>query len=198
MIYGSIIALGDSLTAGSRDELWRGWPIELELLLWKKYRQNWNVINAGVPGETSIDVYKRAYSVIRSYPEAAELVLLVGTNDAKVQISTDPSIYAEHVEAILRIASRFDKVPYLCTIPDLRGFGAPDFCDGKMIEVYNKELVRIAKEWEIELVDLSGFPDSAYADGVHLNNSGYKMIADRVLRAIEARRLYPVGKNKNR
>jgi len=37
IIYGSIICLGDSLTAGSRDELWRGYPVELELLLWKYY-----------------------------------------------------------------------------------------------------------------------------------------------------------------
>jgi len=192
MIYGSIICLGDSLTEGSRDERWRGYPIELELLLYSRHGQNWNCINAGVAGEISIEVYKRAYDVVRGYPEAAELVLLVGTNDAKMQVRTPPDRYSEHVEAILRIAQRFDKVSYLCTIPDLSGFGAPDFCDQEMIDEYNEYLQAIAAGWKISLVDLRELPDSCYADGVHMNNSGYKMIAEKVADAIERRRLYGV------
>lgn len=190
MIYGTIICLGDSLTNGARDELWRGYPIELELELWDRYRQNWACVNAGVNGETSIDVYKRAYGVIRSYPEAAEFVLMVGTNDAKCQVCTPPARYAEHVSAILRTAQRWEKVSYLCTIPDLCGFGAPDFMIPELIPQYNDCLKKLAGEWKISLVDMSGMPEKMYADGVHLNNAGYKEMARRIADAIAARRHY--------
>ena len=190
VIYGSIICLGDSLTQGSRDEMWRGYPIELELLLWRRWQQNWNCINAGVAGETSIDVYKRAYGVLRSYPEAAEMILLVGTNDAKDQVKTPPEAFIEHVEAIVRCAERWDKMAYLCTIPELKGFGAPDFCDPDLIVQYNSELAILALRRETKLIELRGLPASAYADGVHLNNNGYKMLAVRVAQAIQEKRQY--------
>lgn len=190
MIYGSLICLGDSLTAGSRDEFWRGYPVELELLLWKLYKQNWNCVNEGIAGETSIDVYKRSYRVLRSYPEAREVILLVGTNDAKEQVKTPPDRYEEHVEAILRCATRWDKISYLCLIPDLRGFGAPDFCSQELIDEYNKRLQALAKRWGNRLVDLRGIAFSCYADGVHMNNAGYKEIATRVARVIRDSRHY--------
>jgi acyl-CoA thioesterase I len=190
LIYGSIICLGDSLTQGSRDELGRGYPVELELLMYKRHRQNWNCVNAGIAGETSIEVYKRAYNVLKSHPEAAEMVLLVGTNDTKVQWKTPPDRYAEHVEAILRCADRWGKISYLCLIPDLRGFGAPDFCSHELIDRYNEKLQTLAQEWGNRLVDLRGMPDFMYADGVHMNNAGYKEIALRVAEVIEEHRAY--------
>ena len=190
MIYGSIICLGDSLTYGARDELYRGYPIELELWLYEKFGQNWNCVNAGVNGEISIEVYKRAYALCKSHPEAAELILLCGTNDAKDQVGTPPDRYAEHVEAILRCAARWDKVSYLCKIPDLQGFGAPDFCCPSLIRRYNEKLEIIAKHWGVPLIDLTGMPEDMYADGVHLNNKGYKEVADRIAQAICARRMW--------
>jgi len=191
VIYGTIICLGDSLTNGARDELYRGYPVELELLLYERYGQNWNCVNAGVNGEISIDIYKRAYNVLKAHPEAAEMVLLCGTNDAKVQVSTPPDRFAEHVEAILRCAMRWGKISYLCTIPDLNGFGAPDFCSFTMIMQYNEEIVRLAAKWGDRLVDLRGMPPEMYADGVHLNNAGYKEVAKRVASVIAEHREYP-------
>ena len=190
VIYGSIICLGDSLTAGSRDEMWRGYPIELELFLWRKWKQNWNCINAGVAGETSIDVYKRSYDVLRSYPEAAEMILLVGTNDSKLQIKTPPERFIEHVDAILRCAERWGKMSYLCTIPDLRGFGAPDFCDPELIKEYNLQLHALAATRLVKMIELRGMLGYNYSDGVHMNNSGYKTIAIRAAQAIQERRSY--------
>lgn len=194
MLYGSIVCLGDSLTNGARCDLLRGYPIELELLLWKNHKQNWNCINAGVNGETSIEIYKRAYNTLRAYPEAAEMILLCGTNDAKVQWQTHPDRYAEHVHAIIRCALRFEKVPYICKIPDLNGFGAPDFCSQDRIDEYNKKVEEIAALFDISLIDLTGFSSDCYADGVHMNNRGYKKMAVKVLEAIEERRLYQGGK----
>jgi lysophospholipase L1-like esterase len=190
MIYGTIICLGDSLTNGARDELWRGYPVELELLMYQRHGQNWNCINAGINGETSIDVYKRAYGVLKSHPEAGEMVLLCGTNDSKVQVDTPPDRFAEHVEAILRCAQRWDKISYLCLIPDLKGFGAPDFCKQSLIDQYNERLQALATKWGNRLVDLRGMDASMYSDGVHLNNAGYKEVALRVAAVIEQNRSY--------
>jgi len=188
VIYGSIICLGDSLTEGSRDEYWRGYPVELELELYRRHKQNWNCINAGIAGQISIEIYKRAYGVCKGHPEAAELILLMGTNDSKEQIQTPPLVYAEHVEAVIRCALRWEKLVYLCTIPPLMGFGAPDFCTPALIEEYNMRLADLAHKYVSPLIDMGSMKEDCYADGVHLNNKGYKEMASRLADAIEQRR----------
>lgn len=193
MVYGTVICIGDSLTNGARCELGRGYPVELELALYRRHGQNWNCVNAGVNGQVSIEVYKRAYGLFKGHTEAAEVILLVGTNDAKVQYQTPPERYAEHVEAILRCAQRWDKISYLCLIPDLNGFGAPDFCSQELIDKYNVQLQALAKKWGNRLVDLRGMDASKYADGVHLNNEGYKEMAARIVKVIEQHRAYNFG-----
>ena len=75
-------------------------------------------------------------------------------------------------------------------IPDMNGFGAPDYCDVAMLGLYNEELRKLAARYTCSLIDLTGFPPEFYADGIHLNNKGYKGIAVRVADAIEARRKY--------
>ena len=190
MIYGTIICLGDSLTEGSRDEYQRGYPVELELELYRRHGQTWNCVNAGIAGQISIQIYKRAYAVCKSHPEAAEIILLFGTNDSKIQIRTPLEIYKEHVEATIRCALRWGKYVYLCTIPMLDGFGAPDFCDNTLIKKYNDILFVVAKANPllVELVSMNFLSEDCYSDGVHLNNKGYKEIAYRLANAIETQR----------
>jgi len=185
MIYGTIICLGDSLTEGSRDEYQRGYPVELELELYRRHKQTWNCVNAGIAGQISIEIYKRAYAVCKSHPEAAELILLCGTNDSKVQIRTPLEMYKEHIEATIRCSHRWGKYVYLCTIPSLCGFGAPDFCDNNLIMQYNNILCDIAvNDPLITLVYMYSLPADCYSDGVHLNNKGYKTMALRLADAI--------------
>ncbi len=184
MIYGTIICLGDSLTSGARDEYNHGWPYELEQLLWKKYNQIWCCINAGINKETSIDIYRRSYDIMKKYQEASELILLCGTNDTCFQTSTPPDKFIEHVKSILRYCQVWNLIPYVCTIPYPIGFGNRDIFVPGMMEEYNKLLRTLDC-----VVELSLSQDD-FVDGVHLNNKGAKLVACKLLHAIEDRRFY--------
>ncbi len=185
MIYGTIICLGDSLTSGARDEYGRGWPYELEQLLWIKYSQIWCCVNAGVPKETSIEIYSRAYDVMKKYQEATELVLLCGTNDASSQIAVPSSKFIEHVVSILNYCKIWGLPSYVCTIPAPKGFGNQDSYVPGLIDSYNNEI----KKLDACIIPLE-VPEHCYADGAHLNNGGSKYVAGEVMNAIEKRRYY--------
>lgn len=186
--YGFILAVGDSLTYGSRDEYRRDYPFYLSQMLSEHFGQDWVAIAEGKPGETSSELATRIYKVVRSYPECFEVVVLVGTNDAKDDIAHPPAVYKENIEHILRVCRACKKKVYLCTIPDMVGFGAPDYSvrSQQRIKEYNAVLEELAQKYQnvVKLVDLRGIPEEYYADGVHFNSMGYREVARRVMRAI--------------
>ena len=192
-VYGTILCLGDSLTHGARCCYGRSYPIELSDMLWEQFGQRWICAEEGVNGETSVDILRRTLNAVKKYPEAFEVVLLCGTNDSKDRVNTSPEIYKKNIEGILRILAVYGKEVILCTIPDLKGFGAPDYSKKSIerIEAFNKKLLEIAKENTgivKHVVDMRGMDVDCYADGVHMNNKGYTLMAERVLEAIIHRR----------
>ena len=197
-VYGTIVCLGDSLTHGARDDFGRCYPMELSDMLWIEYSQRWLCAEEGVNGERSSDVLRRALSVIKKYPEAHEVVLLCGTNDSKDRFNTPPDIYKKNMSGILRIAAMYDKEVIVCYIPDLNGFGAPDYSQdsAKRIDRYNEKITELIEQYPNIIkgsVDLRGIPSKYYADGVHFKNIGYKEIAKRIFEGIkEKREFHPI------
>lgn len=188
MIYGVILCLGDSLTNGARSEYVRGYPEELADFLSEKFSQSWVCVNRGINGETSPELLKRAYSEMSSTGDAYEVIVLCGTNDAKETVATPLEMYKKNLEGIMRIAIVKKKKPYLCTIPQLMGFGAPDYTawTAKRIKDYNNIVRELAKKYKTKLVELEQgvFQKEDYADGVHLNYAGYKKMALKIGGAI--------------
>jgi acyl-CoA thioesterase I len=77
----TVVALGDSLTYGYGANPKTAYPTVLAEL------SKWNVVNAGVNGDTSADVFTRANETTEQNPD---LVLLgVGGNDVLQRISPD-------------------------------------------------------------------------------------------------------------
>jgi len=194
-VFGTIICLGDSLTHGARDDYGRCYPMELSDMLWSAYGQRWLCAEEGVNGERSSDVLRRSLSVIKRYPEAGEVVLLCGTNDSKDCFNTPPDIYKKNMEGILRVAAMHDKEVLLCYLPDLNGFGAPDYSQDspKRILEFNKKIAELIEENTNivkQTVDLRGIPADYYADGVHFKNKGHVEIARRVFWALEGKRKF--------
>jgi len=192
MIFGSILCIGDSLTYGSRETYGRDYPFYLSEILSARHKQDWVAVAEGIPGETSSELATRAYRTIRCYPEIFEVVILCGTNDAKDDVQTPEGVYSRNIEQILRVCRVLKKKPYLCLIPDMRGFGAPDYSVRGMerIAEYNATLEGIADDMDMPLVDLTGISERMYSDGVHLNAEGYMEIAERVAAVIESERLF--------
>lgn len=195
-VYGHIICLGDSLTHGARDGYGRCYPMELSDMLWKAYQQRWICAEEGVNGETSSDVLRRSVSVLRKYPDAQEVILLCGTNDSKDAVNMPVGIFKKNIEGIVRNSAVYEKEVIICTIPDLKGFGAPDYSQESINRVkrYNLviEDVYCANENIKNLVDLRGMDESLYADGIHFKHSGYVEIAQRIFTGIQEKRHFDI------
>lgn len=192
MVYGFILCIGDSLTFGSRDNYGRDYAFYLGKILSEKYMQEWVAVSEGVPGETSSQLAKRVYKVIKKYPECYEIIFLTGTNDSKDNIITPVKIFKENIIHIVRIAKACQRKIYFCTIPDMVGFGCPDYTIRSLnrIKEYNKALEDIRNDDGIRLVELRGMDKKYYADGVHMNSTGYEEIAKRVSEVISQERQY--------
>jgi lysophospholipase L1-like esterase len=187
-VYGIIACQGDSLTFGSRDPDGMSYPLYLGHTLSRKHKQTWVAVNFSVPGDGWAEVWRRNFSDLLSVPEAKEVCLWAGTNDAKLGRSLEQTLVA--CEAVLdqcRAAGRF---VYLGTLPGKRGFGAPvePWAMNEMIGKLNDAYRHIAAERGLSLVDLASMPQEHFVDGIHLTQAGNIWVADMFAAAIEKRR----------
>lgn len=187
-VYGLFACQGDSLTFGSRDPDGMSYPLYLGRLLSQKHGQTWAAVNLAVPRDGWAEIWRRNYHDLLSVPEAREVCLWAGTNDAKQNRSLEQALAA--CEAVLdqcRVAGRF---VYLATLPGKTGFGAPlePWSMNGMIQQLNDAYRRIAEERGLSLVDLANIPREHFVDGIHLTQAGNVWVAERFAAAIEARR----------
>ena len=195
-IYGVVLVVGDSLVSGARDEFGLSMPRELGRLMSERYSQHWVAVEKGVNGETSSQLLRRFYDVCRSYPEAAEVVVCVGTNDAKAEVATPPEIFDQNYREIVRTIKILKKPVLMCKVPQPEGFGAPDRIRADLVDLYNKTIMKIAHEgspkghhlvWYVELDKVAA---AHRADGIHLTHAGNVWFAHETLLIIERERKY--------
>jgi lysophospholipase L1-like esterase len=148
----------------------------------------WATVNFAVPRDGWAEIWRRNYHDLLSAPEAGEVCLWGGTNDAKQNRSLEQTLMA--CEAVLdqcRAAGRF---VYLATLPGKRGFGAPrePWSMNGHIQELNQAYREIAARRGLALVELSDLPVQNFVDGIHLTQEGNRWVAQRFAEAIEARR----------
>ena len=190
-MYGYILCLGDSITNGARDEYNRAYPFELSDLMSKRFPwQAWVCINRGVNEWASADLLRNAYDLGRGYTKAFEVVICIGMNDSKPSIRTPYNIFENNLKQILMIMRVMGRHVYLCSVPDFGHFGCINYdrLSVTMVAKYNEIIKKLGKRDGVYFVDLSGFDPNCYADSVHLNNTGAKEMAGRVMDAIIQRR----------
>jgi len=166
----SIVAFGDSLTAGYGVSLEEAYPKQLEReLLAKGYAVT--IINSGVSGETTAGGVRRAEFIRDQRPE---LVLLgLGANDALRRIPV------EETEKNLRLmldVFRDAKIPVV-----LLGMKSPLNAGLGYAQDFNAIYPRLSDEYEAPLVEffLEGVAlrrELNIDDGIHPNQEGYKKI----------------------
>jgi lysophospholipase L1-like esterase len=187
-VYGLIACQGDSLTYGSRDPDGMSYPLYLGRALSARHKQTWATVNFAVPGDGWAEIWRRNYHELLSVPEAREVCLWAGTNDAKQARSLDQTMAA--FEAVLdqcRAARRF---VYLGTLPGKRGFGAPvePWSMNEMIQKLNEAYRRIAADRGLAVVELARIPQECFVDGIHLSQAGNIWVAEMFVAAVEKRR----------
>jgi lysophospholipase L1-like esterase len=164
------------------------YPLYLGRMLSQKYSQTWATTNFGVPGECWAEIWRRNYHELLSVPEAGEVCLWAGTNDAWKDRPIEQSLIA--CEAVLDQNRALGRFTYLANLPGKNGFGAPrePWSMNENIKKLNDAYRKIAEQRRLALVDLTALPTEYFVDGIHLSQAGNRWVAEKFMAAIEARR----------
>ena len=162
----TVVALGDSLTYGYGATPQTSYPAILAELT------GWQIINAGVNGDTSADVLARSAAIIAQNPD---LVLLgVGGND--VLSRTEPLTTKANISATIATIKAANIPVVLIAEPHFSSsalFGrASDNPIYKEIAT-SEEIPLYSKGWSQVLSD-----DSLKSDQIHANAAGYRHFAE--------------------
>jgi acyl-CoA thioesterase-1 len=179
----TIIAFGDSLTAGYGLPLSESYPAQLEQVLRNKgYKVT--VINSGVSGETTRGNLERA-TFIRS--QNPDIVLLgIGGNDALRVLPLDET--RNNMQSTIDILKSGDNPPIIM----LLGMQAPLNSGLQYKRQFDALYESLAEDNNLTLIpfitkDIFLDSDNKLADGIHYNQTGYqKVIEQHILPAVEA------------
>jgi acyl-CoA thioesterase I len=165
---GTIVAFGDSLTAGYGVSPEEAYPARLE----NKLRASgcpWRVINAGISGETSSGALRRVPSVLRLKPDI--VVLETGVNDTMPGM--DPATTGRNIEEIVRILQDNRVTVVLAGMRRLKG--------QERDPAFEKLYPVIARKYNLVLVpfflaNVAGNPALNLEDGIHPTAEGYRRV----------------------
>ena len=171
---GTIIALGDSLTAGMGVAEEEAYPALLEEKL-QQNGYNWQVINAGISGETSSGALARINWIIAQQPDI--VILETGANDGMRGIPT--GLIRENISRAVHLLKEAGVEVVLAGMQMLQNLGP----------VYTKQFAavypEVAEEQEVILIpffleQVAGNPSLNQEDFIHPTPAGHLIIAQTV------------------
>jgi acyl-CoA thioesterase-1 len=161
----TILAIGDSMTAGYGVAADFSYPAQLEREL-KKRGYDYRVVNQGVTGSTTTQALGRLTRALAMQPNV--VIIQFGGNDGSQGISRDVS--RENVRTIIQ---RF------------KPGGARIFFAGGRF-TYLDALAREMNVPVISFLDgVQGHPELLIADGVHPNADGYAIVVQNILKILD-------------
>jgi acyl-CoA thioesterase-1 len=171
---GTIVALGDSLTAGYGVKEKESYPVRLD----KKLREagwHWRVINAGICGETSGETLSRIDAVLKLKPDI--VILEIGVNDGFRGI--DPEMTRKNIDETVRIL-REHKVTVV-----LAGMRMPTNPESEFNKAFAAIYPAVARDHGLILIPfflagVAGEPSLTKADGIHPMAKGYRIVTETV------------------
>lgn len=185
-LEGTIVAMGDSLTAGYGVPETDAYPALLE----KKLHQAgypWKVVNAGISGETSAGALSRVDWVLKFKPDI--VILETGANDGLRGI--DPKVTRRNIERTVKKLKGKNVVVMLAGMRMFSNLGATftkNF-DDIYPDIASREKLILMPFF---LEGVAGKPDLNQSDGIHPVAEGYRIVTDQVypfvLKAIEQKK----------
>lgn len=185
-----IIAFGDSLTAGFGLAETESYPFLLQRRLISD-GFDYEVVNAGVSGDTSLGGAERARWVLEQ--ENAEIVILaLGANDLLRGMPVDSM--KKNLASILELAKEKNIKVLLC------GMLAPESVGAEYQREYVSAFSDLAKEYDVEFMPflLEGVAlekSLNQADGIHPNAEGTRRMTANIYRALRPLLKDDAGKN---
>jgi acyl-CoA thioesterase-1 len=175
-----IIALGDSLTAGFGLAEKESFPYLLQQRL-SADGYDYEVINAGVSGDTSLGGLERSDWVLQQ-DNAKVLILELGANDMLRGIPV--AQMKESLDKIIRKAKAKNLKVLLC------GMLAPPTMGGKYQRDYMMAFPDLANDDKVEflpflLENVAMKKELNQADNIHPNADGEKIMTDNVYKALK-------------
>lgn len=171
---GTIVALGDSLTAGLGVEEESGYPAQLQRRL-QAEGLNYQVINAGVSGETTSGTLSRLDWILTLKPDI--VILEIGANDGLRGI--DPEVPRKNLREILTVLQENDIVIVFTGMKMVWNLG-PIYTAS-----FNAIYPRLAEEFEVIfmpffLEDVATVQGLNNEDGLHPNAKGYEVVVENL------------------
>ena len=173
---GTIVAVGDSLTAGQGVAEEMAYPAQLERKL-RDLGYAFTVVNAGVSGETSSGTLSRIEWVVASL-DPDIIILETGANDGLRGI--DPTLLENNLEAVINLLQEKKIVVVLAGMKMLPNLG-PDY-----IEAFSRIYPQLAEKYNLIfmpffLEGVAGDPELNQKDGIHPTTAGYTRMVDNLL-----------------
>lgn len=167
---------GDSITAGYGLDMEQAFPA---LIQNKIDEQGWsyNVVNAGLSGETSAGGLRRVNWVLQRKVDV--FVLELGGNDGLRGIATEST--KENLQGIIdRVKERYPEAVILLT-----GMEAPPNMGQDYTNAFRSIFSDLAAENDLPfmpfiLEDVGGIPELNLPDGIHPTAEGHKIVAENV------------------
>jgi len=171
---GTIVAVGDSLTAGLGVNEEDAYPALLE----KKLRAGgypWRVVNAGISGETSSGTLSRVNWILKLKPDI--VILETGANDGLRGV--DPRVTRRNIDETINMFRKNDVIVVLAGMRMVRNLG-PEFTAS-----FGAVYTGLARKHDLILIPfflegVAGEPTLNQADGIHPTPEGYRIIAETV------------------
>jgi acyl-CoA thioesterase-1 len=171
----TIVAVGDSLTAGLGVDESEAYPAQLQRKL-AGDGYDFNVVNAGISGETSSGALTRIEWVI--YNLKPDIIILeTGANDGLRGI--DPNILRKNLDRIVSVIKANNIEVLLCGMKILPNMG-PEYS-----KVFARVYPEVAQKYAIPLVPfflegVGGDPRFNQPDRLHPTAKGYRRIVDHI------------------
>lgn len=174
-----VVFLGDSLTAGLGLPIAQSYPS----LIGKKLEQkgfNYEIVNAGVSGDTSAGGLRRLDWSLQGDVHA--LVLALGANDGLRGLP--PAEMKKNLKAVLDRAKERN-IPVV-----LAGMEAPPNFGQDYTREFRQVYIDLAKEYDVRfvpfmLLGVAGNPTLNQGDGIHPNSRGAEMVAELIWKELE-------------
>ncbi len=174
----TIIAFGDSLTAGFGLPASESYPAQLEAVL-KNEELDVRVVNAGVSGETTRGNLERATFIREQNPDV--VLLGIGGNDALRSLPVADT--KANIEATIEILQSGDNPPVVVLLqmqsPLNAGISYKREFDAMYPDIADKYNILLLPFLTLEVF---GKPELKLNDGIHLNEAGYAQVIELYLK----------------
>jgi acyl-CoA thioesterase-1 len=179
----TIVALGDSLTAGYGLSRKQAYPA----LLAEKMRNagyEFEIVNAGWSGDTTTGGLRRLPEVLRAHKKIDIFILELGINDAFRGVTLEQM--RSNLQAIIdQVRARHPGVTIV-----IAGMQLPLYSSDDYVSAFGAMFAALAEKNRTALIPyllegVGGNPELNQLDRVHPNAAGQRVLADNVWRVLE-------------